>query len=101
MPRSELSRNMDFLYSIFLKLLQPLSLCLLLLLAAAGLSKRKTLSRGCFWTAFAVLIVCGNGWIVEGCARNLERRYLPSDPVPQADCIVVLSGGTLARIPPR
>jgi len=92
---------MGFLYSIFVILLQPLSLCLLLLLAAAGLSKRKILSRTCFWTAFALLIVCGNGWLVGGCARRLEWRNLPSDPVAQADCIVVLSGGTLARIPPR
>jgi uncharacterized SAM-binding protein YcdF (DUF218 family) len=51
--------------------------------------------------AVAALLVCGNGWVVGGFARHLERRYLPPDPVPQADCIVVLSGGTCSRIPPR
>lgn len=48
----ELPLDMDSLHSIFINLLQSLSLCLMLLLAAAGLSKRKTLSRVCFWMAF-------------------------------------------------
>jgi len=49
----------------------------------------------------AVLLVCGHGWLVGGLARHLEWRYLPPNPVPQADCILVLSGGIMGRIPHR
>ena len=56
---------MAFLYSLFLKLLYPTSLCALLLVAAAVLRKRKLLSRVCFLAAFAILMVGGNGWVVD------------------------------------
>jgi uncharacterized SAM-binding protein YcdF (DUF218 family) len=88
-------------YHIFLKLLEPTSLCVLLLLAAAVFRKRKVLSRICFWLPVALLLVCGNGWVSGAMIRHLERRYPGQDPVPQADCILVLSGGTQSRIPPR
>jgi uncharacterized SAM-binding protein YcdF (DUF218 family) len=92
---------MSFLYSILLKLLYPTSLCLVLLLAAAAFRKHERLRRLCFWTAVAVLLVCGNGWLVRGLTKHLEWQYLPPNPVPQADCILVLSGGIMPRIPPR
>jgi len=92
---------MSFLYSILLKLLYPSSLCLLFLLAAAILRKRKLPRRVCFWLAVSVLLVCGNGWLAGALTRHLEGQYLPPDPVPQADCIVVLSGGIRSRVPPR
>ena len=92
---------MSFLYSVLLKLLYPTSLCLGLLLAAAFLRKRKIASRVCFWLAVGTLLVCGNGRLVRGLARHLEWQYLPSNPVPEADCIVILSGGVASRTPPR
>jgi uncharacterized SAM-binding protein YcdF (DUF218 family) len=92
---------MSFLYSLLLKLINPAALSVLLLLAAAGFRKRKAVSRVFFWLAVAILLVCGNGWVAARLTKHLERRYLPPDPVPQADCIVVLSSGILPRIPPR
>ena len=92
---------MDFLYSLALKLLYPTSLCLILLLLSAALENRKKLSRTCFWLAISILIVCGNGWLVQGMAKHLEWQHLPPNPVPEADCILVLSGGILGKIPPR
>ncbi len=92
---------MSFLHSVLLKLLYPTSLCVVLLLAAAGLRKSKALSRVCFWLSVAALLVCGNGWLSGGLIRNLEWQYLPSNPVPEADCIVILSGGVMSRTPPR
>jgi len=76
-----------------------------LLLAAAVLQRRKVASRICFWLAVAVLLVCGNGWVDAALARHLERQYpsLASQPStlspqpPQADCIVVLGGGTVEK----
>jgi uncharacterized SAM-binding protein YcdF (DUF218 family) len=92
---------MGFIYSILLKLLSPTSLCLLSLLAAAVLRKRKIASRICFWMAVAILMVCGNGWLVDALTRNLEGRYRLPEPAPRADVILVLSGGLLDKVPPR
>jgi uncharacterized SAM-binding protein YcdF (DUF218 family) len=92
---------MSFLYSILLKLLYPTSLCLLLLAAAVIFRKHKVACRVCFSVAVAVLLVCGNGWLVDALTKHLEWQYLPPNPVPQADCILILSGGTVSRIPPR
>lgn len=36
-----------------------------------------------------------------GATKRLEWKYLPLDPVPQADCILVLSGGIDSQIWPR
>src|SRR5271166_5995809 len=92
---------MELLYHIFLKLLEPTCLCVLLLLVAAAFRKRKVLSRTCFWLPVAILLICGNGWVSGGMIRHLERCYSAPDPVPHADCILVLSGGTQSKIPPR
>src|SRR5439155_3141495 len=32
--------------------------------------------------------------------RHLEGHYLAPEPIPQADCILVLSEGRLSRVPP-
>ena len=86
---------------LILNLLQPLSLCLLLFLAAFSLGQRKMPRRICFWTAFALLCICGNGWVVRAMVRHLEQQHLPPERVTKADCLVVLSGGTLPQVPPR
>jgi uncharacterized SAM-binding protein YcdF (DUF218 family) len=92
---------MGFLYSILLKLLYPTSLCLIFLLAAAVFQKRKVVNRVFFWLAVAVIMVCGNGWLIGGLTKHLEWRYLPANPVPEADCILILSGGILPKSAPR
>ena len=92
---------MSFLYSLLLKCLYPTSLSLLLLGCAVAFRKRKALFRVCFGLAVGVLLVCGNGWIVRGLTKHLEWQYLPPNPVPQADAILVLSGGILPPTPPR
>ena len=79
---------MSFLYSLLLKLLYPTSLCLVLLVAAVVFRKRRTLCRACFGLAVAILLVCGNGWLVGALTKNLEWRYLPPNPVPEADAIL-------------
>ncbi len=92
---------MDFLYNLSLKLLYPTSACLILLLLSVVLRKSKALSGICFWLAVSTLLVCGNGWVVRAVTEHLEQQYLPPDPVPEADCILVLSAGIGSRIPPR
>jgi uncharacterized SAM-binding protein YcdF (DUF218 family) len=90
-----------FLYGVLLSLLNPTSASLFLLIAAALSSGRRLMRRCCFGAALAVLLICGNRWVVGSMVRSLEWQYLPPDPVPSADAIVVLSGGTLPRLPPR
>jgi uncharacterized SAM-binding protein YcdF (DUF218 family) len=46
-------------------------------------------------------MVCGNGWVARGLAWGLEREYLPLEPAPHADSILVLGGGVHSHIPPR
>lgn len=92
---------MSFLYSLLLKLLYPTSLCLVLLAGAVVFRRRKTLCRACFALGVGTLLICGNGWLIRALTKHLEWQYLPPNPVPHADCIVVLSGGILSRIPPR
>jgi uncharacterized SAM-binding protein YcdF (DUF218 family) len=94
---------MAFAYSLFLKLLDPTSLSLILLLASAGLWrwKREKLARISFWSALAMLFVCGNGWLVGAMTKHLEWQYLPPNTVPEADAILVLSGGIEGKVPPR
>jgi uncharacterized SAM-binding protein YcdF (DUF218 family) len=69
--------------------------------AAACLKKHKLIKRSCFWTACGILFLSGNEWVVAGLVGHLERQYLPQETVPVVDCILVLSGGTLGRLPPR
>src|SRR6478735_2106354 len=92
---------LSFLYSLFLKLLYPTSVAVLLLLASALLRKKERARQVCLWVAIGIILVCGNGWLVGAMTRHLEWQNLPPQPVPNADCILVLSGGISARIPPR
>jgi uncharacterized SAM-binding protein YcdF (DUF218 family) len=91
-----------YLYSLTLKLLYPTSVALLCLGVAGLVSRRRPRWR---WRAellaAAVLVTCGNGWVVGAMIRQLEGRYAPPVPVPTADAILVLSGGVLGRMPPR
>lgn len=89
------------LYALALKLLYPTTIALLLAAGAALAGRRPHLRRACLVLAVAVIVVCGNGWLVAGLVRGLEGRYLPPDPVPSADAILVLSGGVLGKTPPR
>ena len=89
------------LYSVALKLLYPTSIALMFAIAALGFRARPRLQRACQWLTVAVLLICGNGWVVAALTRGLEGRHLPLDPVPTADAILVLSGGVHGRIPPR
>ncbi|HYG35805.1 MAG TPA: YdcF family protein [Clostridia bacterium] len=84
-----------------MKLLYPTSLCLVLLLVSVAFAKRKVVSRIALWLGIAVLMVCGNGWLIGAMTRHLEWKNLPPQPVPKTDCILILSGGVMNRVAPR
>lgn len=90
-----------FLYSLLITLLDPTRAALLLLLIATMLPRRAALQRLCVGSALAGLLVCGNGWVVSWMLRSLEWHHLPANPMPSADAIVVLGGGTAPRVWPR
>lgn len=92
---------MGFFFTIVLKLFYPTSICLLCLGVAAAFHKRTRLCRAAVGLAVATLLISGNGWVVGKLCEHLEWRYLPPTPLPSADCIVILSGCTLAQRPPR
>jgi uncharacterized SAM-binding protein YcdF (DUF218 family) len=90
-----------YFYHLFLKCCEPTSLCVLLLLGAALFQKHKRIARSCFWLAVAIPLVCGNHWVSRALIRHLESQYPPPNPVPEADCILILGGGIQSHIPPR
>jgi uncharacterized SAM-binding protein YcdF (DUF218 family) len=91
---------LGFLYSVLLRLLYPTSVALVFFVVAAT-ARRRARRRLFYGLALAVLLVCGNGWVVRSMVRSLETVYATPDPVPSADAIVVLSGAVNARTPPR
>jgi uncharacterized SAM-binding protein YcdF (DUF218 family) len=90
-----------FLYSVLLTCLTPTTPIVLLLVAAFVFRRHAGLARGCHVGALAVLLLCGNGWIVGALVRSLESANPPAPPAATADVIIILSGGTLPQVPPR
>jgi uncharacterized SAM-binding protein YcdF (DUF218 family) len=79
----------------------PLGLIGLLMLLALVLTKRQRLQKIILLLALVILSLAGNRWVAMGLARSLEWRYFPPDPVPQAEVMIVLGGGTEPAEPPR
>lgn len=79
----------------------PLGLIFLLVLFALFARHRRRLQTASLFLILVILIIGGNRWVAYSLARSLEWRYLPLDPVPTADVIVVLGGGTESGQYPR
>ena len=92
---------LQFLSKLLPSLVYPLGLASLLILGSIFLSRRARLQRILLAVALALLWIGGNRWVAHGLARSLEWRYAAPDPVPQAEAIVVLGGGTDPAEAPR
>jgi uncharacterized SAM-binding protein YcdF (DUF218 family) len=79
----------------------PLGLVFFLLVLALLVRRRARLQTTLIVIALLILLVSSNRWVSYTLARSLEWRYLPLDPVPTADAIVVLGGGTESAQHPR
>jgi uncharacterized SAM-binding protein YcdF (DUF218 family) len=79
----------------------PLGLTFILIILALILRRRQRLQTAALVIALVILLAAGNRWSSFALARSLEWRYLPLDPVPTADAIVVLGGGTESMQYPR
>jgi uncharacterized SAM-binding protein YcdF (DUF218 family) len=91
-----------FLSKLLPLLVYPLGLATLLMAAAVVLLwRRPRWAAGALVAAGLMLIASGNGTVAGAMMRSLEWRYLPADPLPQAEAIVVLGGGIKSQQPPR
>ncbi len=88
-----------FLSKLLPLFVYPLGLsCVLLILALVVRRRRQR------WLVVAVLVLLwlgGNRWVSSLLVRSLEWRYLPSTPLPAAQAIVLLGGGTRPQALPR
>lgn len=94
--------NFLFLSKLLPLFLYPLGLGVLLLGGALVLAKYQPQ-----WIAppivlaLVILWVFGTGWVSALLTRSLEWRYLPPNPIPEAQAIVVLGGATRSAAYPR
>jgi len=89
-----------FLSKILPLLVYPTGFVSILIIAGI-LIKKKALKRLVLIAAFAVLWLSGNQLFSMSIFRSLEWRYLPPEPMPEAQAIVVLGGGTDSPDYPR
>ncbi|MCP5095315.1 MAG: YdcF family protein [Chloroflexi bacterium] len=93
---------MFFFLSKFLPLfIYPLGLGTILIVMGLIIRKKQGVQTAVLLTAFLALYLGGNPFISRQLARSLERQYLPAAPLPTADVIVVLGGGTDAAYSPQ
>lgn len=90
-----------FLSKFLPNFVYPLGLSFLLVLLALILRRRQRLQTAVLVIVTAIILVSGNRWVAFSLARSLEWRYLPPDPIPSAEAIVVLGGGTESEQYPR
>ncbi|MDP5339421.1 MAG: YdcF family protein, partial [Nodularia sp. (in: cyanobacteria)] len=72
-----------------------------LIVALVTLWKRPRIAAIAISLALSLLLVCSNAWVAKSLVRSLEWQHLPSNPVPNAEAIVVLGGATKSAYPPR
>jgi len=79
----------------------PLGLSFLLVVLALILRRHPRLRTGLLTAVVIILYISSNRWVSYTLARSLEWRYLPPNPIPQAEAIVVLGGATEPAQYPR
>ena len=91
-----------YLSKLLPQFVYPAGLILILLIIALFSRKNHpTGARNLVLAGMILLLLAGNRVISVGLAKNLEWRYLPSDPIPHAEVIVLLGGGTEPSDYPR
>ena len=83
-----------FLTKFLPLLVYPLGLTFFLVLIALFATRWLRWQRLFLILALFILWLGSNRWTAMSLARSLEWRYLPLDPLPRAQAIVILGGGT-------
>ena len=93
---------MFFLSKLLPLFIYPLGLSTLLMaLGLFWLWKHPKRATGAIAAALFILYFSSNILVSQKLVSTLEWRYLPSNPMPTADAIVVLGGGTHPALKPR
>ena len=93
---------MFFLSKLLPLLIYPLGLsCLLMALGLFWLWKHPKRAMWAIASALFILYFSSNTLVSDKLVSSLEWRYLPPDPMPSADAIVVLGGSTAPALEPR
>jgi len=79
----------------------PLGFTCVLLVLALILRRKQRVSLILGIGALVILWLSSTSLVANHLARTLEWQYLPAGEIPKADVIVVLGGGTDARVYPR
>lgn len=82
-------------------LMYPLGLACLLLILALAIRRHSAWQTTTVLLALVLLWLGSNRLVSMVLVRSLEWRYLPPQPMPQAEVIVVLGGGTRPQTDPR
>ena len=91
----------EFLSKFLPAMIYPIGLICVLLSVGLLLSKQTKILRMILFLTLIILFLGGNRWVALNLARSLEWRYMPPDPVPHVEALVVLGGGTEAKEYPR
>jgi uncharacterized SAM-binding protein YcdF (DUF218 family) len=83
-----------FLTKFLPLIVYPLGLIFSLLFAAFFVYRRPRWLRLFLILSIFILWMSSNRWTALSLTRSLEWRYLPPNPLPQAEAIVILGGGT-------
>lgn len=83
-----------FLTKFLPLLVYPLGLTFFLVILALFVARWPRWQRLLLIVAIFILWLASNRWTALSLARSLEWRYLPLNPMPNAEAIVILGGGT-------
>jgi uncharacterized SAM-binding protein YcdF (DUF218 family) len=86
-----------FLSKVLPQFVYPVGAATLLLILALLANRASGWTDAFLLAAIASLWIGGNSRVARGLVRSLERRHLPDGELPQADAILLLGGGNLAR----
>ncbi len=87
-----------FLAKFIPRLLFPLGLGCLLLIAALMVDRQWDAQTALLILCLLLLWLSGNHWIMLALVRSLEWRHFPPDPLPDIDVAVILGGGRAQSI---
>ncbi|WP_008310037.1 YdcF family protein [Leptolyngbya sp. PCC 6406] len=93
-----------FLSKLLPLLIYPLGFSCVLIVVTIALAiwgRRRWWAATTGALALGVLLIGSNAWVATRLMQSLEWRYLPPEPMPQAEAIVVLGGGTRSALHPR
>jgi uncharacterized SAM-binding protein YcdF (DUF218 family) len=90
-----------FLSKLLPPFVYPLGLACLFIILALFLYRRAGWQRAALILALLLLWLGGNRWVAMSLARSLERRFPAPEPLPEAEVMVVLGGGTESPDFPR